>query len=400
MSTSGKARGLPRPVCIPRGGTYPSGLEGRGAGTSKLAGWRIMARLLIFFIFAVICLGPTCHAGNSSAALSQPGSETAPAAARFAASVDLNSPSSAADRRSVATSDTGRFSNVGGNTWWVRVKKLAHRIFYKPVDKRFNTILAFPFWGALILTLVLERLFPAEPNRKIFSVGFGHDLMWFLYEPVLHALIVGTYVALLAKIYGWYFSNLTFAGLTGMPGWIRFIMALLLLDLGYWVQHYINHKVPFLWKLHALHHSQKQLNFFTDFRYHPVEYIVRHTFVTLPFFFLKIDPPVIVAVAVITGWYSRFYHGNIRTNLGPLRYILVTPQSHRIHHSIEAEHRDTNFGSIFSIWDFLFRKQYKGFNEYPATGIPDEEFPHEEKFTLRSLFLTPWQQMIHRLRRR
>ena len=121
-------------------------------------------------------------------------------------------------------------------------------------------VFAFPFWIALILTVGLERMIPAEPNRKILNIRIANDLMWFLYEPVLHAFVLGTYVALLAKIYLSYFYYLTFSGLMATPGWIRFAVALLLLDLGYWVHHVINHKVPFLWKFHAVHHSQEELN--------------------------------------------------------------------------------------------------------------------------------------------
>src|SRR5262249_44177047 len=178
-----------------------------------------------------------------------------------------------------------------------------------------NMFFAWPFWAALVGTLVLERLNPAQPNRKIFSVNFGQDLIWFLYEPVLHAAVVATYVAVLEKTYEVGFSWLTLSGLSATPGWLRFTVALLLIDFCYWIQHVVNHKIPFLWQLHAVHHSQQQLNFFTDFRYHPLEYVIRETFLVVPFLFLKIDPPVIVAVAVVKEWYSRFYHGNIRTNL-------------------------------------------------------------------------------------
>ena len=304
----------------------------------------------------------------------------------------------AANESNTPISDGSGLRDIGDNHIRVLIKKLALRIFN--LDGLRNMVFALPLWVALVFTLILERIIPAEPNRKIFGVSFAHDLVWFLYEPVLQALIVGTYVALLAKIYKSYFSYLTFSGLMATPGWIRFAVALLLLDLAYWVQHYIHHKVPFLWKLHAVHHSQQELNFFTDFRYHPLEYVVRHTFITIPFLFLTVSPPVIVGFAIVKEWYSRFYHGNIRTNLGPARYILVTPQSHRVHHSLEARHRDMNFGAIFSFWDFLFRKQYKGFDEYPATGIDDKSFPHEQKISLKSLFLTPWLQMLHPLSRR
>ena len=144
-----------------------------------------------------------------------------------------------------------------------------------------------------------------------------------------------------------------------------------------------------------LHHSQKEVNFFTDFRYHIVEYIIQEAVLVIPFLILKVDVPVIIAFAIFQRWYTRFYHGNIRMNLGLLRYVLVTPQSHRVHHSIEKRHQDKNFGSLFSIWDFVFKTQYTGFDEYPLSGITDSDFPHEKQKNILSLLLTPFAQMAY-----
>jgi sterol desaturase/sphingolipid hydroxylase (fatty acid hydroxylase superfamily) len=188
---------------------------------------------------------------------------------------------------------------------------------------------------------------------------------------------------------------LTITSLNQLPGWSKFLIALLLLDFLFWAQHYCNHKVPLLWRFHVLHHSQRELNFFTDFRYHVVEYLVRYTFIAIPLLFLRVDPPIIAAFAIFQRWYSRFYHGNIRTNLGPLKYILVTPQSHRVHHSLESSHRDKNFGAIFSVWDFLLGTQCKAFDVYPATGVADEKFPHERTGQARNLLLNPFHQMLY-----
>jgi sterol desaturase/sphingolipid hydroxylase (fatty acid hydroxylase superfamily) len=91
-----------------------------------------------------------------------------------------------------------------------------------------------------------------------------------------------------------------------------------------------------------------------------------------------LDFESIVALAVIMSWYTRVYHGNIRSNYGVLKYILVTPQSHRIHHSIEERHWGKNLGTYFTIWDRLFGTLYPHYDEYPATGIPDGRFPCEK----------------------
>jgi len=173
------------------------------------------------------------------------------------------------------------------------------------------------------------------------------------------------------------------------------VIAILVQDFCHYSQHYIHHKVPWLWNLHAVHHSQKELNFFTDFRYHVLEYVLREIFLVIPFLILAVDATAFVFYSIARQWYTHFYHANIKTNLGPLRYILVTPQSHRVHHSFTTRHWDKNFGSVFVFWDFLFRTQYKGWDEYPETGIPDELFPHEKKTDLLSLLTMPVRQMIY-----
>ncbi|MFN2576733.1 MAG: sterol desaturase family protein [Pyrinomonadaceae bacterium] len=261
-----------------------------------------------------------------------------------------------------------------------------------------KTVLTLPFWSALLLTLGLQKLAPAKPQQKIFGNGFTHDIVWFFYETVLQTLVIVTYVELLARLYGKYFSSLTISGIGRWPDWLRFVLAILVVDFLYWCQHVCHHKVSFLWRLHAVHHSQSELNFFTDFRYHILEYLVRHTFLVVPLLIVQINPPVIALGVIFLKWYTRFYHGNIKTDLGPLRYLLVTPQSHRVHHSIETRHGDRNFGAILSIWDFAFGTQWREYSIYPETGIADRNFPHQSSGSFGALLLSPIRQMIYPFR--
>ncbi len=267
------------------------------------------------------------------------------------------------------------------------------RIVGAPLTLFKNTVLTLEFLAVVALTLTLERLLPAKANQPWFGVHFLQDLVWFVYETILHTIIIVTYVQLLITIYQHNFDFLTIHAASSWPSWIQLAVGVLLLDLLYWMQHYVNHRVPLFWRFHSVHHSQRELNFFTDFRYHVLEYVVRHTFLVIPFLVLAVEAPTIILIAIFQRWYTRVYHGNIRTNLGPLRYILVTPQSHRVHHSIEYRHRDTNFGSLLSIWDHVFGTQYRRYDEYPDTGIEDAAFPLERSTRLKDLLLTPVVQM-------
>ena len=268
--------------------------------------------------------------------------------------------------------------------------------FYWPLLVRMKNIVLTPtFVIILAATLLLERLFPADKNQKPFSLSFAHDIVWFFLQTIGNTIIVATYVYFLETYYKSHLTHLTITIWNQYPEWVAMAAWIIVTDFLYYLQHYINHKVPVFWYFHTIHHSQKNINFFTDFRYHMLEYVVRYTILTVPMLMFDIDAKKITYFLIFQTWYTRFYHGNIRTNLGVLRYILVTPQSHRIHHSKEGRHRDKNFGSILSIWDYLFGTQHRGYEEYPETGIDDHQFPHEASFKGISLIVTPLKQLIY-----
>jgi len=88
-----------------------------------------------------------------------------------------------------------------------------------------------------------------------------------------------------------------------------------------------------------------------------------------------VPPLAVMGVGGFRMWYARFVHANIGTNLGPLKHILVTPQYHRVHHSIEPAHQDKNFAALLTVWDRIFGTLHRNYDEYPATGVAGLEFP-------------------------
>jgi sterol desaturase/sphingolipid hydroxylase (fatty acid hydroxylase superfamily) len=283
------------------------------------------------------------------------------------------------------------YSHIG-----LKLAKKFDLVVYEPLVELFQgTILTPIFFIIVAVTLTLEKIMPAQKQEKFWSPSRIQDFVWFIYEAVLHAAIVVFFTWGLYKFYDRYLSFLTIKGMLNLPDWVRIAVAILVQDFCHYSQHWVHHKVPWLWNLHAVHHSQKELNFFTDFRYHVLEYVIREVFLVIPFLIFAVDPKAFVLYSVARKWYTHFYHANIKTDLGWLRYILVTPQSHRVHHSFTTRHWDKNFGSVFSIWDFLFNTQYKGWSEYPETGIPDQTFPHEKDTRLSSLLIMPVKQMIY-----
>src|SRR5437879_3851173 len=140
--------------------------------------------------------------------------------------------------------------------------------------------------------------------------------------------------------------------------------------------HVARHRYDFLWQFHAVHHSQRELNFFSNDRFHEIDTFADMMIRIFPLALLSprfLDLGIYYTVSLVL---FRLQHCPIRTNYGWLRYILVTPQSHRIHHASEARQQNSNFGSFFSIWDHIFGTQYESYDEYAENlGLKDLSFP-------------------------
>ncbi|MFV0524697.1 MAG: sterol desaturase family protein [Acidimicrobiales bacterium] len=93
-------------------------------------------------------------------------------------------------------------------------------------------------------------------------------------------------------------------------------------------------------------------------------------------------------------WWTRLQHANLRLNFGPLRYLLVTPQSHRIHHSVDPVHYNSNYASVFA-WDRLFGTQHKDSASYPPTGIGDRHYPEATSYQPRDLLASLTGQLMY-----
>jgi sterol desaturase/sphingolipid hydroxylase (fatty acid hydroxylase superfamily) len=149
----------------------------------------------------------------------------------------------------------------------------------------------------------------------------------------------------------------------GLPQWPEmhpiadFAIGFLFLDfIRYWF-HRLFHSVPWLWRLHSLHHADSDLDVSTSLRHHPVEYVVGSGLFWLVFVITGFPPVVAGAYLLCTSTLSCFQHGNIRLPQsweGLLQKVLVTPDMHRLHHSVVVAEANSNFGFLLSFWDRLF----------------------------------------------
>lgn len=186
----------------------------------------------------------------------------------------------------------------------------------------------------------------------------------------------------------------------GAPHVLAFIVALVFLDLSRYLQHVLLHRVPLLWRLHRVHHSDTDYDCTTSLRFHPLEGMITLSVQLLVVVLLGAPP---LAVLVYEGLFilaAFASHGNISFPSCAetlLRRIVVTPDTHRVHHSILSEESNSNFGSVFSGWDRLFhtyRAQPKAGHENMSFGLA--EWRDETSVRLSSLFLLPFGGTVNR----
>ncbi|HEX9771649.1 MAG TPA: sterol desaturase family protein [Kiloniellales bacterium] len=259
------------------------------------------------------------------------------------------------------------------------------------------------FYAFLGVIFLLERFWPVDARQPFFSKGMIQDFTWYLVNGTASFAVIPLYLGLLQSVYDAHLSFLTVQGVANLPQPLLILFAVLCGDCLAYFQHYLRHRVAFFWPFHAVHHSQVELNIFTNHRFHIVDRFVAKTIVFLPLMAFQLNVVDILALEIVKKWYTRLYHANVRSNFGILRYVLVTPQSHRIHHSRDPRHHERNYGFLFSIWDHLFGTQYRNYDEYPPCGIDDERFPVETRVrglaTLKNLVvqtLYPFRALFNR----
>jgi sterol desaturase/sphingolipid hydroxylase (fatty acid hydroxylase superfamily) len=159
-------------------------------------------------------------------------------------------------------------------------------------------------------------------------------------------------VALIAAEKGWG----VFA-ILGLPAWAAFIVGVIALDLVIYTQHYVFHHVPLLWRLHRMHHADIDIDVTTGVRFHPLEILISMAIKIAAVVTLGVPAGAVVAFEVLLNATSMFNHTNVA--LPPrlehvVRWIVVTPQMHQVHHSIVRVETDSNFGFNLPWWDRLF----------------------------------------------
>ena len=178
-------------------------------------------------------------------------------------------------------------------------------------------------------------------------------------------------VALIAAAHGWGLLHLL-----ALPGWAAIPVGVVALDLVIYTQHVVFHHVPVLWRLHRMHHTDLDLDVTTGVRFHPLEILLSLAIKMAAVLTLGVPALAVLIFEVLLNATSMFNHSNVV--LPPrlesiARWIVVTPQMHQVHHSIERAETDSNFGFNLPWWDRLFgtyRAKPAAGEERMTIGLP------------------------------
>ena len=231
--------------------------------------------------------------------------------------------------------------------------------------------------GSTLIFVFVEKLFPLRKTQPVFRPEWQTDFHHFIVNHMLVGFVLLAVNLLVHKLFGW-------AAKDGVQAWVRdlpFLIALfaivLVADLVQYWTHRAYHEVPLLWRLHAVHHSAKHMDWMAGSRQHVLELIITRTLVLAPIFVLGFSKNVIDAYIVIVGFQAVFNHANVSVRLGPLRYVIVTPNFHHWHHSQDDEAIDKNYSAHFAFIDHLFGTAVQSDRTWPERyGVVGDYVPN------------------------
>jgi sterol desaturase/sphingolipid hydroxylase (fatty acid hydroxylase superfamily) len=248
----------------------------------------------------------------------------------------------------------------------------------------------------IVVVLAAERRWPAV-RRPLTARGHRQDAVYL----AVYVLVAVPVVTLLSS--GFAVTGLRMAPwlvqhpFSPAPRWALIVLAVVLADACNWVAHFLNHRITTFWRYHALHHSQEEMSILTAFRAHPLVH-ASFQIAALPLLLLgiagEIPVPVLVGYVVL----STLPHANVPWGFGPLRYVVVSPSYHRLHHD-ESDARGVNLGTVLVVWDML-----AGLAVFPekgaapvATGLRGRPIPVEQSDDARGWLSVLGRQLVEPL---
>lgn len=255
-----------------------------------------------------------------------------------------------------------------------------------------RTLAGHLFWITLAVVAVWEGIAPRRALIAPLRLRWFNNLaMWVIGALVTRLIfpILGVAFALLVAQRGWGLFHIV-----ALPAWLAILLSLAALDLARYVEHWLNHRIPVLWRLHRLHHADLDCDVTAGLRFHPLEALISAGATLGVVAALGVPAVAVLVDQALLGASILFAHGNIRMSgrwEALLRLVVVTPEMHRVHHSAVVRETDSNLSVIYSWWDRLLGT----YVTQPAQGhermtIGLDRFRERKHLTLPWLLIQPF----------
>jgi sterol desaturase/sphingolipid hydroxylase (fatty acid hydroxylase superfamily) len=247
------------------------------------------------------------------------------------------------------------------------------------------------FLGVLLAMAIWELAAPRRRQEIPRLLRWSNNLALVVVDTLVLRLsfpILAVGLAALAETRGWGLFNIFAA-----PGWLALIVSIAVLDLAIYLQHVMFHAVPALWRLHRMHHADLEFDVTTGLRFHPLEILLSMAIKLAVVAVLGPPALAVLVFEVLLNATAMFNHSNIRlpaTLDRILRWVVVTPDMHRVHHSILPAETNSNFGFNLPWWDRLlgtYRAQPRDGHEAMTLGI--EQFRSRRDLWLDRMLVQP-----------
>ena len=221
------------------------------------------------------------------------------------------------------------------------------------------------FLGVFALVASWEFVAPRRPLRVSKTVRWTSNIGIVVLDTILLRLVFPVAAAGFAAVigsFGWGLFNVL-----AWPFWLEVVLAVVVLDLVLYGQHVMFHAVPGLWRLHMVHHADLDFDLTTGVRFHPFEVLLSMVIKVVAVGALGAAPVAVILFEIVLSATSMFNHGNVvlpRALDRLLRLVVVTPDMHRVHHSVIVNETNSNFGFNLPWWDRLFGT----YRAQPAAG--------------------------------
>jgi sterol desaturase/sphingolipid hydroxylase (fatty acid hydroxylase superfamily) len=217
----------------------------------------------------------------------------------------------------------------------------------------------------------LATLHPQKVLRRMWKTDVVHLVVNNILSTIGLVIVIAVPVVILRELLG----NGLQDAVRSQPFWLQFTEALAVTEVAGYFAHRATHRVPLLWRFHAVHHSISEMDWLAAGRLHPIDQVFTRSCVILPLVVLGFSRATFGAYLVFATLWAIFIHANVRFTFGPLRWIVATPAYHHWHHTNDAGSINRNFAGQLPVVDMIFGTFHLPRHEWPATYGIDDPIP-------------------------